>query len=115
MGHKEFIADTARVLGRMFDGIEYRGFSQRSNRRIREYAGVPVWNGLTDEWHPTQMLADMLTIEEHFGYLKGLKFVYMGDARTTYTHSMTFEANWCKLCSMRTRRIIPRRTPSRNG
>lgn len=88
MGHKESIADTARVLGRMFDGIEYRGFSQEAVEELGEYAGVPVWNGLTDEWHPTQMLADMLTIEEHFGYLKGLKFVYMGDARNNVANSL---------------------------
>ena len=88
MGHKESIPDTARVLGRMFDGIEYRGFSQELVEELGEYAGVPVWNGLTDEWHPTQMIADMLTIEEHFGYLKGLKFVYMGDARNNVANSL---------------------------
>lgn len=88
MGHKESIADTARVLGRMFDGIEYRGFSQDIVEELGKYAGVPVWNGLTDEWHPTQMLADMLTVEEHYGYLKGLKFVYMGDARNNVANSL---------------------------
>lgn len=88
MGHKESIPDTARVLGRMFDGIEYRGFSQETVEELGKYAKVPVWNGLTDEWHPTQMLADMLTIEEHFGYLKGLKFVYMGDARNNVANSL---------------------------
>lgn len=88
MGHKESIADTARVLGRMFDGIEYRGFAQETVEELGKYAGVPVWNGLTDEWHPTQMLADMLTVEEHFGYLKGLKFVYMGDARNNVANSL---------------------------
>ncbi|MDY3212865.1 ornithine carbamoyltransferase [Pyramidobacter sp.] len=88
MGHKESIKDTARVLGRMFDGIEYRGFSQRTVEELGAYAGVPVWNGLTDEWHPTQMLADLLTIEEHFGRLKGLKFVYMGDARNNVANSL---------------------------
>lgn len=88
MGHKESIADTARVLGRMYDGIEYRGFSQETVEELGKYAGVPVWNGLTDEWHPTQMLADMLTVEEHFGYLKGLKFVYMGDARNNVANSL---------------------------
>lgn len=88
MGHKESIADTARVLGRMFDGIEYRGFSQEAVEELGKYAGVPVWNGLTDEWHPTQMLADMMTIEEHFGYLKGLKFVFMGDARNNVANSL---------------------------
>ena len=88
MGHKESIKDTARVLGRMFDGIEYRGFSQKTVEELGAYAGVPVWNGLTDEWHPTQMLADLLTIEEHFGHLKGLKFVYMGDARNNVAKSL---------------------------
>lgn len=88
MGHKESIADTARVLGRMYDGIEYRGFKQTVVEELAEYAGVPVWNGLTDEWHPTQMLADLLTIEEHFGYLKGLNFVYMGDARNNMANSL---------------------------
>lgn len=88
MGHKESIKDTARVLGRMFDGIEYRGFSQKTVEELGACAGVPVWNGLTDEWHPTQMLADLLTIEEHFGRLKGLKFVYMGDARNNVANSL---------------------------
>jgi ornithine carbamoyltransferase len=88
MGHKESIADTARVLGRMYDGIEYRGFSQEIVEELAKYAGVPVWNGLTDEWHPTQMIADMLTVQEHFGYLKGLKFVYMGDARNNVANSL---------------------------
>lgn len=88
MGHKESIADTARVLGRMFDGIEYRGFAQETVEELAKYAGVPVWNGLTDQWHPTQMLADMLTVEEHFGYSKGLKFVYMGDARNNVANSL---------------------------
>ena len=81
IGKKESIADTARVLGRMFDGIEYRGFGQDIVEELAEYAGVPVWNGLTNEFHPTQMLADMLTIREHLGRLKGVKLVYMGDAR----------------------------------
>ncbi len=88
MGHKESIKDTARVLGRMFDGIEYRGFKQTAVEELAEYSGVPVWNGLTDEWHPTQMLADLLTIEEHFGHLKGLKFVFMGDARNNVANSL---------------------------
>ena len=73
MGKKESIADTARVLGRMFDGIEYRGFEQAKVEELARYAGVPVWNGLTNEYHPTQMLADMLTIREHIGELKGKK------------------------------------------
>ena len=81
MGKKESIADTARVLGRMYDGIEYRGFGQDIVEDLAKYAGVPVWNGLTNEFHPTQVLADFLTIQEHFGSLKGKKLVYMGDAR----------------------------------
>lgn len=85
---KESIADTARVLGRMFDGIEYRGFGQNVVEELAEYAGVPVWNGLTNEFHPTQILADFLTIQEHFGYLKGIKLVYMGDARYNMGNSL---------------------------
>ncbi|MEE8886782.1 MAG: ornithine carbamoyltransferase [Eubacteriales bacterium] len=81
IGKKESIKDTARVLGSMFEGIEYRGFGQEIVEQLSEYAGVPVWNGLTNEYHPTQMLADMLTIREHFGKLKGLKLAYLGDAR----------------------------------
>ena len=81
MGAKESIADTARVLGRMYEGIEYRGFGQDIVEELAKYAGVPVWNGLTDEFHPTQMLADLLTIKEHLGRLKGVRLVYMGDAR----------------------------------
>ncbi|KXO16892.1 ornithine carbamoyltransferase [Peptoniphilus sp. GNH] len=88
MGHKESVADTARVLGRMYDGIEFRGFKQEHVEELAKYAGVPVWNGLTDKWHPTQMLADVLTIEEHFGYSKGLKFVYFGDARNNMANSL---------------------------
>ena len=81
IGKKESIADTARVLGRMFDGIEYRGFGQEIVEALAKYSGVPVWNGLTNEYHPTQILADFMTIREHFGSLKGKKLVYMGDAR----------------------------------
>ena len=81
IGKKESIADTARVLGRMYDGIEYRGYGQDIVEQLSKYSGVPVWNGLTNEFHPTQILADFLTIREHFGELKGKKLVYMGDAR----------------------------------
>ena len=88
MGKKESIADPARVLGRMYDGIEYRGFDQKLVETLAEYAGVPVWNGLTDQFHPTQMLADLLTIEEKFGRLKGLNFVFMGDARNNMGNSL---------------------------
>ena len=88
MGKKESIADTARVLGRMFDGIEYRGFGQEIVENLAKYAGVPVWNGLTNEFHPTQILADFLTIREHFGDLKGKKLVYMGDARYNMGNSL---------------------------
>ena len=88
MGKKESIADTARVLGRMYDGIEYRGFGQKIVETLAAYAGVPVWNGLTNEFHPTQILADFLTIREHFGDLKGKKLVYMGDARFNMGNSL---------------------------
>ena len=88
MGKKESIDDTPRVLGRMYDGIEYRGFDQKLVETLAEYAGVPVWNGLTDQFHPTQMLADLLTIEEKFGRLKGLNFVFMGDARNNMGNSL---------------------------
>lgn len=88
IGKKESIADTARVLGRMFDGIEYRGFGQERVEKLAKYAGVPVWNGLTNEFHPTQILADFLTIKEHFGKLKGIKLVYMGDARYNMGNSL---------------------------
>jgi ornithine carbamoyltransferase len=81
IGVKESIADTARVLSRMYEGIEYRGYGQEIVEELAKYSDVPVWNGLTNEYHPTQMLADMLTVREHFGKLKGLKLVYMGDAR----------------------------------
>ena len=93
IGKKESIEDTARVLGRMFEGIEYRGFEQTLVEDLAKYSGVPVWNGLTNEYHPTQMLADMLTIREHFGKLKGLKLVYFGDARYNIGNSL------CIACS----------------
>ena len=88
MGKKESIADTARVIGRMFDGIEYRGFGQEIVEELADKAGVPVWNGLTDQFHPTQILADFLTIKEHFGSLQGKKLVYMGDARYNMGNSL---------------------------
>ena len=88
IGKKESIADTARVLGRMFDGIEYRGFGQEIVEELAKYAGVPVFNGLTNEFHPTQILADFLTVQEHFGHLKGIKLVYMGDARYNMGNSL---------------------------
>ena len=89
MGHKESIADTARVLGRMFDGIEFRGFAQADVEELAAFAGVPVWNGLTDLWHPTQMLADVLTIQENFNYdIKGKTVVFLGDAKNNVARSL---------------------------
>ena len=88
IGKKESIADTARVLGRMYEGIEYRGYGQEIVEELAHYAGVPVWNGLTNEFHPTQMLADLLTIREKFGSLEGVKFTYMGDARYNMGNSL---------------------------
>ncbi len=88
IGKKESIADTARVLGRLYDGIEYRGFSQEIVEQLAKHAGVPVWNGLTNEFHPTQILADFMTIKERFGKLKGIKLVYMGDARYNMGNSL---------------------------
>ena len=90
--HKEDVADTARVLGRMFDGIEFRGFSQKVVEDLAKYAGVPVWNGLTDDYHPTQVLADFLTIRENFGRLKGIKLVYVGDGRNNVANSLMIGA-----------------------
>lgn len=88
LGHKETVADTARVLGRMFDGIEFRGFKHSTVEELARYAGVPVWNGLTDTYHPTQVLADLLTMKERFGYLKGLQFTYIGDGRNNVANSL---------------------------
>ena len=88
LGHKESVADTARVLGRMFDGIEFRGFKHSTVGELAKYAGVPVWNGLTDEYHPTQILADLLTMKEHFGNIEGLNFVYVGDGRNNMANSL---------------------------
>ncbi|MDT2522351.1 ornithine carbamoyltransferase [Enterococcus raffinosus] len=88
LGKKESVEDTAKVLGSMFDGIEYRGFSQKAVEDLSKYSGVPVWNGLTDKWHPTQMLADFLTIKEHFGKLEGLTLAYVGDGRNNVANSL---------------------------
>lgn len=88
LGYKESVADTARVLGRMFDAIEFRGFSQKTVEELAKYSGVPVYNGLTDLYHPTQILADLLTVKEHLGCLKGKKFVYIGDGRNNMANSL---------------------------
>jgi len=88
LGYKESVEDTARVLGRMFDGIEFRGFKQDTVEKLAKYSGVPVWNGLTDDYHPTQILADFLTLKEQFGKLKGLKLVYVGDGRNNMANSL---------------------------
>lgn len=92
MGKKESVEDTAKVLGRMFDGIQFRGFSQETVEILAEHAGVPVWNGLTDEWHPTQILADFLTVYENFGTLKNIRFVYTGDGRNNMANSLMVAA-----------------------
>ena len=88
LGKKESVEDTAKVLGRMFDGIEFRGFSQDVVEALAEHSGVPVWNGLTDTWHPTQMLADYMTVKENFGYLEGINLTYIGDGRNNMAHSL---------------------------
>ena len=88
LGHKESVEDTARVLGRMFDGIEFRGFKQETVEKLAKYSGVPVWNGLTDEYHPTQILADFLTMQEQFGYRQSLKLVFVGDGRNNMANSL---------------------------
>jgi ornithine carbamoyltransferase len=98
IGKKETIADTARVLGRMFDGIAFRGYRQETVEELARYAGVPVWNALTDDWHPTQALADLMTIREHFGTLKGLKVVYVGDGRNNVANTLMIG---CARCGMR--------------
>lgn len=92
LGHKESVEDTARVLGRMFDGIEFRGFSQEVVEKLAKYSGVPVWNGLTDDDHPTQVLADFLTIREHLNRLEGVKFVYIGDGRNNMANALMIGA-----------------------
>ena len=88
LGKKESVADTAKILGSMFDGIEYRGFKQEDVETLAKYSGVPVWNGLTDSWHPTQMIADFLTLKEHFGSLEGLSIAYVGDGRNNMANSL---------------------------
>jgi len=88
LGHKESVEDTARVLGRIFDGIQFRGFKQETVEKLAKYSGVPVWNGLTDEYHPTQILADFLTMKEQCGYVKGLKLVFVGDGRNNMANSL---------------------------
>ena len=88
MGKKESLEDTAKVLGRMFDGIEYRGFDQEVVKDLAKYSGVPVWNGLTDDFHPTQMLADIMTVQEEFGDVRGRKLTFFGDARNNVANSL---------------------------
>ena len=109
IGKKESIADTARVLGRMFDGIEYRGYGQSIVEELARYAGVPVWNGLTNEFHPTQILADFLTIREHFGHLKGINFVYFGDARYNMGNSLMVG---CAKMGLQLHRLRPQEVPA---
>ena len=92
LGNKESIADTAKILGSMFDGIEFRGFKQENVEQLAKYSGIPVWNGLTDEWHPTQMIADFMTLKEEFGTLQGLTLTYVGDGRNNMAHSLLVTA-----------------------
>jgi len=106
LGKKETVADTARVLGRMFDGIEFRGFSHATVETLAEYAGVPVWNGLTDTWHPTQILADLLTVQEEFGRLEGLGLAYVGDGRNNMANSLMVG---CAKLGMDVRIVAPER------
>ncbi len=104
-GKKESVEDTAKVLGRMFDGIEFRGFSDEVVEGLAKWSGVPVWNGLTDKWHPTQIFADLMTIQEHKGYLKGIKFVYAGDARNNMGNSLLVG---CAKMGMDVRLVAPK-------
>src|SRR6056297_3950649 len=92
LGKKETVADTARVLGRMFDGIQFRGFQHETVEILADYAGIPVWNGLTDKYHPTQILADLMTVKENFGRIKGINFVYTGDGRNNMANSLMIGA-----------------------
>lgn len=105
IGKKETVADTARVLGRMFDGIQFRGFKHETAETLAQYAGVPVWNGLTDQFHPTQILADLLTIEEHFGTLTGITFAYVGDGRNNMANSLMIG---CAKMGMECRIVSPK-------
>ena len=112
LGKKETVADTARVLGRMFDGIEFRGFSHATVETLAEFAGVPVWNGLTDTWHPTQILADLLTVQEEFGRLEGLALAYVGDGRNNMANSLMVG---CAKLGMAARIVAPESLPPESG
>lgn len=105
LGSKESVADTARVLGRMFDGIQFRGFSQQVVETLAQYSGVPVWNGLTDDWHPTQVLADLMTMQEEFGALKGLSLAYVGDGRNNMANELMVG---CAKMGMHVRIVAPK-------
>ena len=117
MGKKESLADTAKVLGRMYDGIEYRGYSQAVVEALAKYSGVPVWNGLTDDFHPTQMLADMLTVREEFGSVRGRKLTFFGDARNNVaTRSWSCVRSWgCTSAPAARRSLCPRRRLSQSA